>query len=133
MTDEHYMRQALELAKKGCGRVSPNPIVGAVIVKDGQILGCGYHEKYGGPMPSETLLPPAGNLPKERLSTSLWNPAAITARPVPVPRQLSRAKFSGSSSDPKIPIPWSVERESPPWNRPESRSPRMSSGKTVTV
>lgn len=43
------MRQALELAKKGCGRVSPNPIVGAVIVKDGQILGCGYHEKYGGP------------------------------------------------------------------------------------
>lgn len=41
------MRIALELAKKGCGRVSPNPMVGAVIVKDGRIIGKGYHERYG--------------------------------------------------------------------------------------
>ena len=37
MNDTEYMRLALELAKKGCGWTSPNPMVGAVIVKDGQI------------------------------------------------------------------------------------------------
>lgn len=49
MKDEEYMRLAIDLAKKGCGFVSPNPMVGAVIVKDGRIIGQGYHEKYGQP------------------------------------------------------------------------------------
>ena len=43
------MERALELAKKGAGTTSPNPLVGAVIVKDGRIIGEGYHEVYGGP------------------------------------------------------------------------------------
>lgn len=47
MTDEYYMKKALELAEKGRGFVSPNPMVGAVIVKNGKIIGKGYHEKYG--------------------------------------------------------------------------------------
>lgn len=47
MKDTEYMSLALALAKKGAGRVSPNPMVGAVIVKDGRIIGEGYHEKYG--------------------------------------------------------------------------------------
>ncbi|MDD6207564.1 MAG: bifunctional diaminohydroxyphosphoribosylaminopyrimidine deaminase/5-amino-6-(5-phosphoribosylamino)uracil reductase RibD [Clostridiales bacterium] len=47
MNDKEYMALALELAKKGCGYVSPNPMVGAVIVKDGRIIGQGYHERYG--------------------------------------------------------------------------------------
>lgn len=47
MNDQDYMRRALELAKQGCGYVSPNPMVGAVIVKEGQIIGEGYHRKYG--------------------------------------------------------------------------------------
>lgn len=47
MTDEAYMRYALELAKKGEGAVNPNPLVGAVIVKDGEIIGEGWHERYG--------------------------------------------------------------------------------------
>ena len=46
---ENYMRLAMELALKGGNRVSPNPLVGAVIVKDGEIIGQGYHEEYGGP------------------------------------------------------------------------------------
>lgn len=45
--DLKYMKRALELAKKGEGYTSPNPLVGAVIVKDGKIIGEGYHEKYG--------------------------------------------------------------------------------------
>ena len=47
MPEEKYMRRAIELAKKGSGHVNPNPLVGAVIVKDGEIIGEGYHECYG--------------------------------------------------------------------------------------
>lgn len=42
------MRRALDLAKRGAGRVSPNPMVGCVIVKDGRIIGEGWHEQCGG-------------------------------------------------------------------------------------
>lgn len=44
---EQYMLRAIELAKKGLGAVNPNPLVGAVIVKDGRIIGEGYHARYG--------------------------------------------------------------------------------------
>lgn len=43
------MKRALELSKRGVGSVSPNPLVGAVIVKDNRIIGEGYHEYFGGP------------------------------------------------------------------------------------
>lgn len=46
--DAEYMRLAISLARKGIGRVNPNPLVGAVIVKDGVIIGQGYHQQYGG-------------------------------------------------------------------------------------
>ncbi len=46
--DENYMRRALELAKGGWGRTNPNPLVGAVIVRDGEIIAEGCHEKLGG-------------------------------------------------------------------------------------
>ncbi|MDU2688582.1 bifunctional diaminohydroxyphosphoribosylaminopyrimidine deaminase/5-amino-6-(5-phosphoribosylamino)uracil reductase RibD [Paeniclostridium sordellii] len=45
--DKHYMKIALDLAKLGKGKVNPNPLVGAVIVKDKKIIAKGYHEKYG--------------------------------------------------------------------------------------
>jgi len=47
VTDNEYMQMALNLAKEGCGFVNPNPMVGAVIVKDGNVIGQGYHEMYG--------------------------------------------------------------------------------------
>ncbi|MFA6979971.1 MAG: bifunctional diaminohydroxyphosphoribosylaminopyrimidine deaminase/5-amino-6-(5-phosphoribosylamino)uracil reductase RibD [Ignavibacteriaceae bacterium] len=47
MTDESYIKLTLEIAKKGIGFVSPNPLVGAVLVKEGKIIGAGYHQKYG--------------------------------------------------------------------------------------
>jgi diaminohydroxyphosphoribosylaminopyrimidine deaminase / 5-amino-6-(5-phosphoribosylamino)uracil reductase len=46
-TDEQYMHVALALAAKGRGRTSPNPIVGAVVVKEGKIVGQGWHQKAG--------------------------------------------------------------------------------------
>lgn len=45
--DEKFMLRAIELAKKGAGAVNPNPLVGAVIVKNGRIIGEGYHARYG--------------------------------------------------------------------------------------
>jgi diaminohydroxyphosphoribosylaminopyrimidine deaminase/5-amino-6-(5-phosphoribosylamino)uracil reductase len=51
MEDLHtiFMARALELAALGLGRVSPNPVVGCVIVNDGKIIGEGYHHEFGGP------------------------------------------------------------------------------------
>ena len=46
--EEKYMGRAIELARNGTGRVNPNPLVGAVIVKDGEVIAEGYHEEYGG-------------------------------------------------------------------------------------
>lgn len=45
--DHVFMKRALKLARRGLGRVSPNPMVGAVIVRDGKIIGEGYHRQYG--------------------------------------------------------------------------------------
>jgi len=48
-TDEKYMQMALKLAQRGIGQVEPNPAVGAVIVKGGQVIGKGWHRQFGGP------------------------------------------------------------------------------------
>lgn len=45
--ENKYMKQAISLAQKGTGFTSPNPLVGAVIVKDGEVIGEGFHEHYG--------------------------------------------------------------------------------------
>ena len=59
--DEKYMKIALEEAKKGLGRTSPNPCVGAVIVKKGTIVGRGYHKKAGTPHAEIHALANAGS------------------------------------------------------------------------
>jgi diaminohydroxyphosphoribosylaminopyrimidine deaminase/5-amino-6-(5-phosphoribosylamino)uracil reductase len=46
-SDEKYMQQALDLAIQGRGKVNPNPLVGAVVVADGNVVGRGFHEKFG--------------------------------------------------------------------------------------
>jgi len=47
--DEKFMQSALKLAEKGIGSVEPNPAVGCVLTKSGQLIGRGYHKKFGGP------------------------------------------------------------------------------------
>ncbi len=49
MADAPYMRLALQLARRGDGATSPNPMVGAVLVRDGQVIGRGWHRRAGGP------------------------------------------------------------------------------------
>ena len=58
--DEYYMRRALSLAIRGTGMVSPNPLVGCVLVKDDEIVGEGYHRKYGDPHAEVMALRAAG-------------------------------------------------------------------------
>jgi len=60
MSKEYYMRRALRLAKRGLGRTSPNPAVGAVIVKNGQIVGEGYHKRAGLPHAEVEAIKAAG-------------------------------------------------------------------------
>ena len=47
MSDEAFIKKTLKLAQKGSGYVSPNPVVGAIIVKNGEIISTGYHKKFG--------------------------------------------------------------------------------------
>ncbi len=49
MTELEAMRRAVQLALRGWGRVAPNPLVGAVLLRDGNVIGEGYHAEYGGP------------------------------------------------------------------------------------
>jgi len=60
--DHAYLQKALELAAAGCGYVSPNPMVGAVVVKDGEIVGTGYHREFGGDHAEVEALREAGHL-----------------------------------------------------------------------
>ena len=48
-SDHLHLARAIDLAERGLGRASPNPVVGAVIVRDGSVLGEGWHDEYGGP------------------------------------------------------------------------------------
>jgi diaminohydroxyphosphoribosylaminopyrimidine deaminase/5-amino-6-(5-phosphoribosylamino)uracil reductase len=59
-TDAHYMKMALKLAAKGAGWVSPNPMVGAVVVQAGEVVGRGWHRRYGGPHAEVEALKVAG-------------------------------------------------------------------------
>ena len=58
--NEKYMRMAIELAKKGAGAVNPNPMVGAVVVKNEEVIGEGYHKFFGGPHAEVYALEDAG-------------------------------------------------------------------------
>src|SRR6266542_4523016 len=59
-TDHEHLERAIELAERGVGSVSPNPVVGAVIVKDERVVGEGWHEEYGGPHAEVNAIAAAG-------------------------------------------------------------------------
>ena len=59
--DRHWMTETIALAEKGAGRTSPNPMVGALIVKNGEVVGRGYHQRAGGPHAEPVALKEAGS------------------------------------------------------------------------
>ena len=70
-THETYMHRCLELAKQGAGYVAPNPMVGAVLVHDGKIIGEGYHQQYGGPHAEVNCMNSVGEQYKDKISRSV--------------------------------------------------------------
>lgn len=60
-TDRRHLERAVELARNGKGRVHPNPVVGAVIVRDGEVVGEGWHAEYGGPHAEVNAIADAGD------------------------------------------------------------------------
>src|SRR5436305_11228462 len=59
-TDWEFVERALRLAERSRGFVEPNPLVGAVVVRDGRVVGEGWHERYGGPHAEVHALAAAG-------------------------------------------------------------------------
>ena len=78
-----FMSRALELARQGRGKVSPNPMVGCVLVKDGEIIGEGYHEKFGGAHAEVSACQNARQDPIDSTVYVTLEPCCITGKTLP--------------------------------------------------
>lgn len=91
MDDERYMGEALQLAQRAIGRTSPNPLVGAVIVRDGHIVGRGWHQKAGTAHAEIHALNEAGLLAAGSTIYVTLEPCSHTGRTGPCTEALIRA------------------------------------------
>ena len=89
--DTFYMRQALMLAKNSLGRTSPNPLVGAVIIRDGEVVGTGWHKKAGTPHAEIHALNQAGSLAKDATIYVTLEPCCHHGRTGPCTEALIKA------------------------------------------
>ena len=86
-----FMQRALKLARQAKGRTSPNPLVGAVIVKDGKVIGEGYHQKAGTPHAEVHALNAAGENAKGATLYTTLEPCCHWGRTPPCTEALIRA------------------------------------------
>ncbi|MGD9124522.1 MAG: bifunctional diaminohydroxyphosphoribosylaminopyrimidine deaminase/5-amino-6-(5-phosphoribosylamino)uracil reductase RibD, partial [Desulfarculaceae bacterium] len=105
--DRRFMRRALRLARKGLGRSSPNPAVGAVVVKKGRIVGQGYHAKAGGPHAEIHALKEARDIAKGATLYVTLEPCHHTGRTPPctqaiIQAGLKRVVFGARDPNPKV-------------------------------
>ena len=91
MNDQHYMKLALNLAVKGRGYTSPNPMVGAVVVKDGRVVGSGYHQRVGGAHAEANALADAGKAAAGATLYVTLEPCNHTGRTPPCTRSIVNA------------------------------------------
>src|SRR5512145_3180906 len=89
-----YMRRALALARKGWGQTAPNPMVGAVVVRDGTIVGEGWHARYGGPHAEVVALEAAGGRARGATVYVTLEPCAHTGKTPPCTEALIAARVS---------------------------------------
>jgi diaminohydroxyphosphoribosylaminopyrimidine deaminase/5-amino-6-(5-phosphoribosylamino)uracil reductase len=92
--DEKFMCLAIELARKAKGRTSPNPMVGAVIVKDGEIVGTGYHQKAGTPHAEIHAIRDAGEKAKDATIYVSLEPCSHYGRTGPCTQAIISAGLS---------------------------------------
>ncbi|KAM0827387.1 hypothetical protein ACQ4PT_068212 [Festuca glaucescens] len=90
--DAHYMRRCVELARKAAGHTSPNPMVGCVLVRDGQVVGEGFHPKAGEPHAEVFALRDAGNLAENATAYVSLEPCNHYGRTPPCTEALIKAK-----------------------------------------
>ncbi len=81
--DESYIQKTFELAKKGIGKVSPNPLVGAILVKKNAIIGMGYHAQYGGPHAELSAIEDATSSPEGATLYCNLEPCSHTNKQTP--------------------------------------------------
>jgi len=95
--DAPHLRRALELAEQGRGRVSPNPLVGAVIVRDGAVIGEGYHAALGELHAERAAIEDAGARGEDLAGTTIYvtlEPCAHTGRQPPCTEAILEAGIS---------------------------------------
>ena len=90
--DIRHMRHALELAAGGTGWVSPNPLVGCVIVRNGEAVGQGYHQRFGGPHAEVHALREAGNRAQGAVLYVTLEPCCHTGKTPPCVDAILRAR-----------------------------------------
>lgn len=91
MNDEHFMQMALDLAQKGRGFTSPNPMVGAVVVKDGKVVGSGYHHAAGKPHAEVNAIDDAGDAASGAAIYVNLEPCNHTGRTPPCTHKIIRS------------------------------------------
>ena len=104
-TDRQYMKLALDLAQKGQGRVEPNPMVGCVVAKNRQIIGRGYHRKFGGPHAEPNALRAAGEAARGAIVYVTLEPCCHTGKTPPCTEALIAAKVKRVVAAMKDPSP----------------------------
>ena len=108
--DEKYMRMAIELAKKGDGAVNPNPMVGAVVVQAGKVIGTGYHKYFGGPHAEVYALDEASKNSKDLSNATIYvtlEPCSHYGKTPPCAEKivklgLKRCVIGSSDPNPKV-------------------------------
>src|SRR5215218_1166158 len=95
MTDQDFMRRALRLATRGRGAVEPNPMVACLIVKDGHLIGGGYHQQFGGPHAEPNALASCTESPEGATAYVTLEPCCHTNKKTPpCTPQLIEAKIA---------------------------------------
>ena len=92
--DEQFMRRALALAERGWGQTAPNPMVGAVIIRDGSVVGEGWHEMYGGAHAETNALAQAGASAQGATVYVTLEPCSHTGKTPPCVDALVAAKVA---------------------------------------
>ena len=91
--DVRHMRSALDLAAGGTGWVSPNPLVGCVIVRNGEVVGRGYHRRFGGPHAEVNALHEAGNRARGAVLYVTLEPCCHTGKTAPCVDAILQARL----------------------------------------
>ena len=111
--DRAFMRRALRLARRGWGRTAPNPMVGAVVVRDGAVVGEGWHAEWGGPHAEVGALAAAGDLARGATLYVTLEPCAHHGKTPPCTDAILRAgvaRVVAAVRDPSPPARGGLER-----------------------